>query len=73
MNFGEGHAEFVAQAPETGEEDRASEEVVLAVGTLEHDGEIVLDEARRGRHGIFEEGSLFDVEGFVGGEVVDAG
>ena len=42
VDFAEGHAEFVFEAPEAGEEDRAGEEVVLAVGALDHDGEVVL-------------------------------
>lgn len=73
VDFGEGHAEFVGEAPEAGEEDGAGEEVVLGVRAFEHDGEVVLDEARAGGHGVFGEGAVRDVEGFVGGEVVDSG
>lgn len=73
MDFGKGHAEFVAQAPETGEEDGACEEVVLVVWFLEHDGKVVLDQAAGSGHGVFGEGTCGDVEGFVGKKIVDAG
>lgn len=43
VDFRKGHAEFVRQAPEAGEQDGAGEEVVLAVWALVHDGEVVLD------------------------------
>ncbi len=44
----------------------------MAVGAFEHDGEVVLDEARACGHGIFGEGTLGYVEGFARGEVVDS-
>lgn len=43
VDFRKGHAEFVRQAPEAGEQDGTGEEVVLAVGAFVHDGEVVLD------------------------------
>lgn len=73
MDLGERHAKFVAQAPETGEEDGAGEEVVLAVGALEHDGQIVLHQASAGGHWVLGEGALYYVEGFARGEVVNSG
>ena len=72
VDFGKGHAEFVAQAPEAGKEDGASEEVILAVWFLKHDGEVVLDEAGGGGHGVFGQGAGGDVERFAGEDVVDA-
>lgn len=72
VNLTEGHAELVGEAPETREQDRAGEEVVLAIGLFEHDGEVVLDETGGDGHGVFFEGPLDDVEGFACGEVVDA-
>ena len=50
---GERHAEFVFEAPVAGEEDSAVEKVVLAVRLLDHDGQVVLDEAGGGLHGVF--------------------
>lgn len=72
VDLGQRHAELVAQPPEPGEQDGAREEVVLAVGLLEHDGEVVLDEAAGHGHGVFGQGAGGDVEGFGGEEVVDA-
>lgn len=40
----------------------------MAVGALEHDGEIVLDHSACGGHGVFAEGRG-EGEGFVGKEV----
>ena len=72
VDFGEGHAEFVDQAPETGEEDGAAEEVVLAVWLLEHDCEVVLDEEDAEGYGICCQWLLHG-DGLVVPEVVDSG
>ena len=72
VDFGEREAEFVFETPETREEDGAGEEVVLSVGLLVHEGQVVLDQARAGGHWVFEEGALGGVEGFLGEEVGDA-
>ena len=69
VDLGERHQPFVLEAPEAGEQDAAGYQVVLSVCPLEHDGEVVLDEAAAGRHGVFGEGPCGDVEGFVGVEV----
>lgn len=68
----EAHPELVLEAPEAGEQDGAREEVVLPVGAFEHDGEVVLDEARGELHRVFGEGPREDVEGLARGEVVHA-
>ena len=68
VDLREGHAEFVLQAPEASEEDRPRKEVVLAVGALEHDGQIILDETAAGGHRVFGERWL-DGEGLVCKEV----
>ena len=44
------HAELLAQAPGAGDEDGATLEVVLAVGALGEEGEVIGD-ARRGLDG----------------------
>ena len=68
VDLREGHAEFVLQAPEASKEDGAGEEVVLTVGTFEHDGQIVLDETAAGGHRVFGERWL-DGEGLMGEEI----
>lgn len=44
VDFGQGHAEFVREAPEASQKDAPGEEVILPVRPLEHDGEVVLDQ-----------------------------
>lgn len=44
VDFGQGHAEFVREAPEASQKDAPREEVILPVRPLEHDGDIVLDQ-----------------------------
>lgn len=44
MDFGQGHAKFVREAPEAGQKNAAREEVVLPVCPLEHNGDVVLDQ-----------------------------
>lgn len=73
VDFGEGHPELVLEAPEAREQDGAREQVVLPVGLLKHDGQVVLHEARGGLHRVLGERALCDVEGFAREEVVDAG
>ena len=73
MDFREGHAEFFRQAPEAGQQDGASEEVILAVGFLDHERNVILDHAAGEGHGIFGQGPRGDVEGLVGEVVVHAG
>lgn len=70
VDLRERKAEFVAQSPESGEQDGAREEVVLSVALFEHDRQVVLDHAARGGHGVFGQGTVVDVEGFARGEVV---
>ena len=72
VDLGERHAEFVGQPPEASEQDGAAEQVTLAVGLLEHQGQVVLYEACAGRDGVFGKGVRSDVEGLAGEEVVDA-
>ena len=72
VNLRERHAEFVLQAPEASEEDGAREEIVLTVGTFEHDGQIVLNETAASGHRVFGERWL-DGEGLVGEEVAYGG
>ena len=63
VDFGEGEAEFVFEAPEAREQDCAGEEVGVAVGALEHDGEVVLDQARGELHGAFGDAVDGEVRG----------
>ena len=45
----------------------------MAVGALDHKGEVVLDQAPADLHWVFGEGAYCGIEGFMGEEVVDAG
>ncbi|EAU39235.1 conserved hypothetical protein [Aspergillus terreus NIH2624] len=72
VDVGQAHAELVLEPPEARKEDCPGQQIVLAVGFLEHQREVVLHETRGRHHGVFGEGPLHDVEGFAGDEVVDS-
>ena len=72
VDLAERHAEFVLQAPEAGEQDRARQEVVLAIRPLEHDGQVVLHHARGHLHRVLGQGPLGDVEGLARQQIVHA-
>lgn len=77
VDFRQRHTELVFEPPEACEQDGACQEVVLAVGLLEHDRQVVLDQAGAEGHGIFcgvVDGQVRwpDVESFAREEVVEA-
>lgn len=71
VDLGQGHAYLVLEPPEPGEQDGAGEEVVLAVGALDHDGQVVLGESGAGLHRVFWQRPGRGVDVFVRPEVQD--
>lgn len=71
VDLGQRHADLVLQPPEPGEQDRPGEEVVLAVGPLDHDGQVVLHESRARLHRVLGQRPGRCVDVFVGPEVQD--
>lgn len=72
VDLAERHADLVLEAPEAGEQDRAREQVVLPVLALDHDGEVVLHEARAQHHGVLGQRALVGAQVLAGPEVADA-
>jgi hypothetical protein len=62
MDLAQRHPELIFQPPETGEQDGAREEVVLAILPLEHDRQVVLHHTGSHLHRVFSQRPRYDVE-----------
>lgn len=72
VDFGQGLAELVREAPEAGQKDAPREEVVLPVCPLEHDGDVVLNQSSDDLHRIGRQ-RQGEGEGFVRENIMDSG
>jgi hypothetical protein len=62
VNLTKRHPPFIFKPPETRQQDRAGQEVILAIVLLEHDRQIILYHPPCHLHRVFDQGSFNNVE-----------